>query len=109
MSTQTLAKTGFKAAVFLFFGYAAICTYLWAHQEHYIFDPKRNVEKTPAVHQLVFENVYLSIAGPGGRKESMHAWWIPAQHETGKILLYLHGSALNIGANVTHARRARNT
>jgi hypothetical protein len=73
MSPKTLAKTGFKTAAFLFFGYVAICTYLWAHQEHCIFDPKRNVEKPPAVHQLVFETVYLSVASSDGRKESMHA------------------------------------
>jgi pimeloyl-ACP methyl ester carboxylesterase len=35
----------------------------------------------------------------------MHTWWIPAKRENSHVLLYLHGSALNIGANVTHTRR----
>ena len=105
MRMQSLVKIGFRTTVVLFFGYAVICAYLWTHQAQYIFRPQREVKKTPEIHQLAFEEVYLSIADTDGTGERMHTWWIPAKNESGKVLLYLHGSALNIGANVTHARR----
>ena len=40
-----------------------------------------------------------------GNNERIHAWWISAEYLGDRYLLYLHGSALNIGANITHARR----
>jgi pimeloyl-ACP methyl ester carboxylesterase len=85
--------------------YALACTYLWARQSHYIFMPRREIKKTPAIYQLPYEDVYVSIELPNGQKERIHGWWIPAQIPSDKTLLYLHGSALNIGANVDHGRR----
>ena len=102
---QNLVKISFKTILVLFFGYTVICAYLWTRQAHYIFRPQREVEKSPAILQLAFEEVYLSVADANGINERMHTWWIPAENKNGHVLLYLHGSALNIGANVTHARR----
>ena len=96
------------ASINLFVLYAMACTYLWARQSHFIFMPLREIKKTPAFYQLPYEDVYVSIESPNGQKERIHGWWIPAQIQSDKTLLYLHGSALNISANVDHARRFHN-
>ncbi|MBT8370986.1 MAG: lysophospholipase [Deltaproteobacteria bacterium] len=67
--------------------------------------PQRELTQTPADYHLKFEDIYLQIDSNEGRIERMHCWWIPSDHPSDKYLIYLHGSALNIGANVKHARR----
>ena len=96
------------ASINLLVLYGLACTYLWARQSHFIFMPLREIKKTPAFYQLPYEDIYVSIDSPNGQKERIHGWWIPAQIQSDKTLLYLHGSALNIGANVDHARRFHN-
>jgi pimeloyl-ACP methyl ester carboxylesterase len=85
--------------------YVSACIYIWVQQKHFIFLPLREISKTPADYHLVFEDLYLPIHSNNGRVERMHCWWIPADHPSDRYLIYLHGSALNIGANVNHARR----
>ena len=108
MIAKNLIKRSALCALSLFFVYALACTYLWARQGHYIFTPEREIKKTPAFHRLPYEDIYVSVESPKGQKECIHGWWIPAQTTSDKTLLYLHGSALNIGANVDHARRFHN-
>ena len=67
--------------------------------------PERELKKTPADYHLVFEDLYLKVHSNSGRVERIHCWWIPADQSSGRHLIYLHGSGLNIGANVSHARR----
>ena len=93
------------ALVLLIAIYALTSTYLWARQAHFIFRPERIIFKTPAEYQLPFEDVYVKVNDGNGKNERIHAWWIPAENPSDLYLLYLHGSALNIGANITHARR----
>jgi hypothetical protein len=85
--------------------YASTSTYIWARQAHFIFRPERIIANTPAEYQLPFEDVYVKVNDGNGNNERIHAWWIPAEYPGDRYLLYLHGSALNIGANITHARR----
>ena len=87
------------------FIYASTTTYLWARQAHFIFKPERTIASTPAEYQLPFEDVYVTVNDNNGKNESIHAWWIPAESPGDRYLLYLHGSALNIGANISHAQR----
>ncbi len=91
-------------AVFLAI-YTLTSTYLWARQAHFIFRPQRIISKTPAEYQLPFEDVYVKVNDGNGNDERIHAWWIPADNPSDRYLLYLHGSALNIAANISHARR----
>ena len=91
-------------AVFLAI-YALTSTYIWARQAHFIFRPERIISKTPAEYHLPFEDVYVKVNDGNGKNERIHTWWIPADNPSDRYLLYLHGSALNIGANITHARR----
>ncbi|MGD8492370.1 MAG: alpha/beta fold hydrolase, partial [Desulfobacterales bacterium] len=88
--------------------YMIACTYLWARQGHFIFTPRREIKKTPASVQLPYENIYISLTNALGRTERIHSWWIPNSNASGRVLLYLHGSALNIGANVNAIRRFHN-
>jgi pimeloyl-ACP methyl ester carboxylesterase len=85
--------------------YASASTYIWARQSHFIFWPERILANTPADYLLPFEDIYITVAKNGGHKERIHAWWIPADNSNNRTLLYLHGSALNIAANINHARR----
>ena len=89
--------------------YAFACIYIWMNQTRFIFMPQRDITQTPADIGLEFEDVYLPVpATHGNGRERMHCWWIPNKDSTGRYLIYLHGSAFNIGANVNHARRFRN-
>jgi pimeloyl-ACP methyl ester carboxylesterase len=88
--------------------YAFACTYLWARQGHFIFTPRREIKKTPATVQLPYADVYISVKNNNGQTERVHGWWVPSQYHSGDVLLYLHGSALNVGANVNALRRLHN-
>jgi fermentation-respiration switch protein FrsA (DUF1100 family) len=85
--------------------YALTSTYLWARQVHFIFRPDRTIDRTPAEYQLTFEDVYITVKHEKGKDERIHAWWIPAEYPSDRYLIYFHGSALNIEANIIHARR----
>ena len=85
--------------------YLSACSYIWMQQKHFIFMPEGELKKTPADYHLAFEDLYLKIPSESGRIERIHCWWIPADQSSGRYLIYLHGSALNIGANIVHARR----
>jgi pimeloyl-ACP methyl ester carboxylesterase len=85
--------------------YGVASTYLWARQAHYIFRPQRTISATPSDYQLPFEDVYIRVDDGNSAGERIHAWWIPAETSGDRYLLYLHGSALNIGANISHAGR----
>jgi len=85
--------------------YTLGCAYLWSQQTRFIFMPQRDITSTPADTGLPYEDVFIPVAGDSGGVERLHAWWIPAGTAGMSTLLYLHGSALNIGANVEHAKR----
>jgi uncharacterized protein len=77
--------------------YLAVCLFIYFRQPKYIYFPSHVIEKTPALYNLPFEEVWLPIAP--SNKERLHGWWIGSNHPE-RILLYLHGNALNIGANL---------
>ena len=85
--------------------YALASTYLYARQTYFIFSPKRFIANTPAEYHLRYDDVFINANAQSDKLERIHAWWLPAEHPSNRVLLYLHGSALNIGANITHARR----
>ncbi|MBD2100670.1 alpha/beta fold hydrolase [Leptolyngbya sp. FACHB-261] len=85
--------------------YLLVCLILWSQQRHFIFQPERIIQTTPAVYQLKYQDVYLPVTNSDGVANHLHGWWIPAAQPDSKVLLYLHGTGANIGANVEHARR----
>ena len=89
--------------------YLSACTYVWTQQDKYIYMPQRLITSTPADYQLPFEDTFIFVKNQSQANERLHAWFIPSPEEPNKnVLLYLHGSALNIGANIDHAKRFRN-
>jgi len=98
-------KLLFGTASVLIAIYASTSTYLWAKQAQLIFRPERIIAKTPTEYQLAFEDVFVNVDDGNGQNERIHAWWIPAENPGDRYLIYLHGSALNIGANISHAQR----
>ena len=102
---STYWKILLGAALVLMIFYTLMSTYLWARQAHFIFRPKRIITSTPADYNLPFQDIYIEVADENDKTERIHAWWLPAEIPGDRYLLYLHGSALNIGANITHARR----
>jgi len=85
--------------------YTLGCAYLWSQQTRFIFRPQRQITSTPADTGLSYEDVFIPVAGDSGGVERVNAWWIPSATAGKSTLLYLHGSALNISANVEHAKR----
>lgn len=85
--------------------YAVACGYLWAVQPLLIFRPRAEITETPASYGLSYDDIFIAVETDGSGAERMHAWWVPNDGGDGRTILYLHGAALNIGANSDHARR----
>ena len=106
-----LPKSLVAIGTFLAIAYSAACIFLFTAQSKFIFFPTRAIETTPDDLQLRYQDVVLPISSKKGAVQSVHGWWIPAskrpvnQGESGKVVLYLHGNGLNVGANVEHANR----
>lgn len=85
--------------------YISVCLLLVWRQARFIFFPQATLEKTPETLDLPYETVWIPVTASKHKPEHLHGWWIPAHQPNGKVLLYLHGNASNIGANVEHASR----
>lgn len=85
--------------------YLAICVFLVVKQPRFIFFPSNVIEKTPEFFNLPYEEVWLPVPVSSGKVELVHGWWLKAQQPDEKVLLYLHGNGINIGANIGHAKR----
>ncbi|MEA5505673.1 alpha/beta fold hydrolase [Halotia wernerae UHCC 0503] len=85
--------------------YFAICLVLLVQQPRFIFFPSSVIEKTPEFFNIPYEEVWLPVPVMSGRVEHIHGWWIKSNQPDAKVLLYLHGNGINIGANLAHANR----
>lgn len=83
--------------------YFAVCIFLFLKQTRFIFFPSSVIDTTPDFYNLRYEDVWLPVSAKSGKVEQIHGWWIGANQPNGKVLLYLHGNSVNIGANVTRA------
>lgn len=79
--------------------YLSACTVLFFWQTRFVFRPNTTIEKTPDCLNLPYQDVWLSPQSPSGKIEQVHGWWIPAEKPLA-TLLFLHGNAINIGANL---------
>ena len=95
-----LLGTGVAVAIF----YTAVCLFLIFRQTHFIFFPSPVIQTTPEFFNLSYQEVWLPVASGDQAVERIHGWWMPAATNA-KVLLYLHGNGINIGANVAHANR----
>jgi uncharacterized protein len=92
-------------ALLLFASFGGAASFLWANQRKLIFTPSRVESQTPADLHLEFEDVWLPV--PGSKGSFLHGWWLPADDAAAPTLLYLHGSDLNISANLPRAALLR--
>lgn len=102
---QLLFTLFIRVGVVAALGYCAICILLFFQQARLIFAPSAVLEKTPKFFNLGYEEVWLPVPVASGKVERIHGWWIKASQPNAKVLLYLHGNGINIGANVAHANR----
>jgi pimeloyl-ACP methyl ester carboxylesterase len=98
---QLLLSIGIVVAI----AYTAICLLLFFQQTRFIFFPSPQIQTTPEFFNLRYQEVWVPVPTGDKTVERMHGWWIPATQPNPKVLLYLHGNGINIGANVAHAYR----
>ena len=84
--------------------YIAVCLVLFFQQTRFIFFPSPVIQTTPKFFNMSYQEVWLPVQRRDRTVERMYGWWIPGA-TNGKVLLYLHGNGINIGANVAHAHR----
>ncbi|MBE9008204.1 alpha/beta fold hydrolase [Fortiea sp. LEGE XX443] len=101
LGSRLLLWVGIIAAI----AYSAICIFLLVQQPRFIFFPSSVIEKTPELFNLPYEEVWLPVKTSAGKVENVHGWWIKANQPDAKVLLYLHGNGINIGANIAHTNR----
>jgi pimeloyl-ACP methyl ester carboxylesterase len=87
----------------------AICYFLltgaiWYAQTKILYHPSSSVDATPGDSGERFDNITLPLKG-----DQLAAWWVPFQSPQPRTLLYLHGNAANVAANLDHVLRLRNT
>ncbi|MGH8002727.1 MAG: alpha/beta hydrolase [Brasilonema sp.] len=85
--------------------YLAVCVFLFLQQTRFIFFPSSIIKTTPEFLNLGYKDVWFPVSVKSGKMEHIHGWWIEANQPNAKVLLYLHGNGINIGANVVHAHR----
>ena len=84
--------------------YIGICTYMWATQEQFIFEPTPVLQSTPERMGMAFKEFHIP-SGTGKERGELDSWWIPAAHGGVATLLYLHGNDHNISSNLAHVER----
>ena len=110
MSLTFLLPIAGIGSIYIFF-----CFALLKWQNRFIFLPSAKLRKTPQDYDLDYEEIWISV-GEGklieeqseNIPEKIHSWWIPAPLHSQKngdrrTILFLHGNAFNIGANLEQA------
>src|SRR6266849_881421 len=77
---------------------------IWYAQARIIFHPSRIVDVTPGDLGVKFDKVTLPLKG-----DQLAGWWVPSEDPQARTLLYLHGNAGNVAANVDQVLRLRST
>ncbi|WP_245555417.1 alpha/beta hydrolase [Baaleninema simplex] len=97
-----LFQTLFKVILSL---YLLLCLVLLLGQRYLIFRPTPDLVRTPAVHGLYYEDVWIPIKRPFREPERLHGWWMPNPDATLGTLVYFHGNGFNVSTNVTQSYR----
>jgi fermentation-respiration switch protein FrsA (DUF1100 family) len=77
---------------------------IWFAQTRILYHPRKTLDATPADLGLKFEPVRLALNG-----DQLAGWWMPSKIPHAPTLLYLHGNAGNVSANVDQVRRLAGT
>jgi fermentation-respiration switch protein FrsA (DUF1100 family) len=84
--------------------YLLIVGAIWYAQAKIMFHPGRIIHVTPADSGVKFDKVTLPLNG-----DQLAGWWVPSEEPQAKTLLYLHGNAANVAANLQQVLRLRST
>jgi pimeloyl-ACP methyl ester carboxylesterase len=82
--------------------YLLVVGAIWYWQAKVIFRPSRIVDTTPLNSGVKFDDVRLPLQG-----DQLAGWWVPSEDVHSGTLLYLHGNAANVAANLDHVLRLR--
>jgi alpha-beta hydrolase superfamily lysophospholipase len=82
--------------------YLLVVGAIWYWQAMVIFRPSRIVDTTPLNSGVKFDDVRLPLQG-----DQLAGWWVPSEDLHSGTLLYLHGNAANVAANLDHVLRLR--
>jgi len=77
---------------------------IWYAQTKILYHPSSRVDATPGDSGEPFDNITLPLKG-----DQLAGWRVPSQAPQQRTLLYLHGNAANVAANLDHLLRLRNT
>jgi pimeloyl-ACP methyl ester carboxylesterase len=84
--------------------YLLLVGIIWYAQTKILFHPSAIVDVTPGDQGVKFDPVILRLGG-----DQLTGWWVPSEDPQAKTLLYLHGNAANVAANVDQMLRLRST
>lgn len=77
--------------------YLGICAFFYSEQDAMVFPaPKSFPTRTPAAAHLAFEDLHIPVNG----SEQIHAWYLPAEAPSDKVLLFFHGNGYCIEQTV---------
>jgi fermentation-respiration switch protein FrsA (DUF1100 family) len=103
--TRSLAFRLVRGLLIAFAGlYLLVVGAIWYAQAKIMFHPSKVVDVTPGDLGAKFSNVALPLMG-----DQLAGWWVPSEDSQAGTLLYLHGNAANIAANVRQVLRLRAT
>jgi pimeloyl-ACP methyl ester carboxylesterase len=98
MGTQTVAPRSrgrWKRALIRIAGVLAVLYLASIFAFHYYLEPRlifpvptNHSHRTPADLNLAFEDLHIPVDG----SSQIHAWWIPAEKQSAKVILYFHGN-----------------
>jgi hypothetical protein len=77
--------------------YIVICAYVYFFQNRFIYYPTRDIEVTPDLAGMPYEDVFLDVS-PADR---INGWYIPGRPDR-RTVLFLHGNGGNIGHRIPH-------
>ena len=100
---QLLSKLAIWVILSLVTAYCSVCIFLFFYQPRLIFFPSPDLEKTPADLNIPYQEVWLPVEVATSQPQFIHGWWMEANKQSDRALLYLHGNAENIAANINHA------
>jgi fermentation-respiration switch protein FrsA (DUF1100 family) len=84
--------------------YLLVAVAVWYGQTRLVYHPRKNLDATPADLGLEFEAVRLPLNG-----DRLAGWWLPSKIPHAATLLYAHGNAGNVSANLDQVRRLAGT
>jgi len=98
MAALTLKTAILSLACFIVGLYFAALLALCLWQDRLIFPaPATFPAATPAAAGLPFEDLHI----PVDNATQLHAWWIPAETPSSKVILYFHGNGYSLESEAT--------